>query len=221
MLAELDTEEDDLQFAMTAYGLCVLLETHGEIEKADALREKLLARDGFWFCFSYLAAYSDYNYTVKPATVKWLLPVVALSGYLLSLCVFAFLVPVMMVNNETGAVMPIRDMIRATRCKSPLALFHTDAVQGFFKLPFRAKTLGADLISVSGHKIHAAKVTDDQIVCGRQRIFFPNCAARKTRNAYGIPALFKLLFGPKSLAGGSRRSNQQLHRKWNLTQSRI
>ena len=131
------------------------------------------------------------------------------------------LVPVMMVNNETGAVMPIRDMIRATRCKSPLALFHTDAVQGFFKLPFRAKTLGADLISVSGHKIHAAKVTDDQIVCGRQRIFFPNCAARKTRNAYGIPALFKLLFGPKSLAGGSRRSNQQLHRKWNLTQSRI
>ena len=70
MLAELDTEEDDLQFAMTAYGLCVLLETHGELEKADALREKLLARDGFWFCFSYLAAYSDYNYAVKPATVK-------------------------------------------------------------------------------------------------------------------------------------------------------
>ena len=60
MLAELDTEEDDLQFAMTAYGLCVLLETHGETEKADALREKLLARDGFWFCFSYLAAYHDH-----------------------------------------------------------------------------------------------------------------------------------------------------------------
>ena len=59
MLAELDTEEDDLQFAMTAYGLCVLLETRGETEKADALREKLLARDGFWFCFSYLAAYTD------------------------------------------------------------------------------------------------------------------------------------------------------------------
>ena len=70
MLAELDAEPDDLQFAMTAYGLCVLLETHGETEKADALREKLLKRDGFWFCFSYLAAYSDYEYTVKPATVK-------------------------------------------------------------------------------------------------------------------------------------------------------
>ena len=69
MLAELDTEEDDLQFAMTAYGLCVLLESAGEQEKANALREKLLSRDGFWFCFSYLAAYSDYNYTVKPAAV--------------------------------------------------------------------------------------------------------------------------------------------------------
>ena len=54
MLAELDAEEDDLQFAMTAYGLCVLLEAHSETEKADALRQKLLVRDGFWFCFSCL-----------------------------------------------------------------------------------------------------------------------------------------------------------------------
>ena len=59
MLAELDTEEDDLQFAMTVYGLCVLLEFAGEQEKANALREKLLSRDDFWFCFSYLAAYHD------------------------------------------------------------------------------------------------------------------------------------------------------------------
>jgi len=67
------------------------------------------------------------------------------------------LVSVMMVNNETGAVMPIEKMIKAVRRLSPLALFHTDAVQGFGKVPFKAKTLGADLISVSGHKLHAAK----------------------------------------------------------------
>lgn len=69
------------------------------------------------------------------------------------------LVSVMMVNNETGAVFPIADMVRAVRRLSPLALFHTDAVQGFLKVPFRAKTLGADLISVSAHKVHAAKGT--------------------------------------------------------------
>ena len=69
------------------------------------------------------------------------------------------LVSVMMVNNETGAVMPIADMVKAVRRAAPLALFHTDAVQGFLKVPFRAKALGADMISVSAHKIHAAKGT--------------------------------------------------------------
>lgn len=67
------------------------------------------------------------------------------------------LVSIMMVNNETGAVMPIADMVRATRRLSPLAFFHTDAVQGFLKVPFRATTLGADLISISSHKIHGPK----------------------------------------------------------------
>ena len=67
------------------------------------------------------------------------------------------LVSVMMVNNETGAVMPIERMAKLVHRRVPRCIFHTDAVQGFFKVPFRAKTLGADLISVSGHKIHAVK----------------------------------------------------------------
>lgn len=66
-------------------------------------------------------------------------------------------VSVMMVNNETGAVMPIERMAKLTHRLAPDAIFHTDAVQGFFKVPFRASTLGADLISVSGHKVHAPK----------------------------------------------------------------
>ena len=69
ILATLDEEPDDLQFAMTAYGLCVLLEAAGEQEKAVALREKLLARDGFWFCFSYLAAYHDHAETLPIPSV--------------------------------------------------------------------------------------------------------------------------------------------------------
>ena len=66
-------------------------------------------------------------------------------------------VSVMMVNNETGVVMPIEKMARLTHRVCPDALFHTDAVQGFTKVPFRASSLGADLISVSGHKVHGPK----------------------------------------------------------------
>lgn len=67
------------------------------------------------------------------------------------------LVSIMMVNNETGSVMPIDRMAKLTHKLCPDAIFHTDAVQGFLKIPFAAKTLGADLISVSSHKIHGPK----------------------------------------------------------------
>lgn len=67
------------------------------------------------------------------------------------------LVSIMMVNNETGAVMPISQMAKLTHKICPDAIFHTDAVQGFMKVPFQAKTLGADLISISSHKIHGPK----------------------------------------------------------------
>lgn len=67
------------------------------------------------------------------------------------------LVSVMLVNNETGCVFPIRAIADALREQSSKALLHTDAVQGFLKVPCCAGTLGADLISVSGHKIGAPK----------------------------------------------------------------
>ena len=67
------------------------------------------------------------------------------------------LVSLMLVNNETGAVTDISSIARAVKKACPAALVHTDAVQGFMKVPFSAKTLGADMISISGHKIHAPK----------------------------------------------------------------
>ena len=67
------------------------------------------------------------------------------------------LVSIMMVNNEVGSVMPIEKMAKLTHRICPDAIFHTDAVQGFLKVPFSAKQLGADLISVSSHKVHGPK----------------------------------------------------------------
>ena len=67
------------------------------------------------------------------------------------------LVSVMMVNNEVGSVMPIQSMAKLTHRLAPNAIFHTDAVQGFLKVPFRASTLDADLITVSSHKVHGPK----------------------------------------------------------------
>mgnify|MGYP002857389300 CR=1 FL=1 len=67
------------------------------------------------------------------------------------------LVSLMMVNNETGAVTDIQAVSRVLKEAGSRALLHTDAVQAFLKIPFQAKTLHADLISVSGHKIHAPK----------------------------------------------------------------
>lgn len=67
------------------------------------------------------------------------------------------LVSVMLVNNETGAVMPVADIFAAVKEKDEKILCHTDAVQAFGKLGIKAKALGADLISVSGHKVHAPK----------------------------------------------------------------
>ena len=67
------------------------------------------------------------------------------------------LVSLMLVNNETGAVTDIAAIARAIKKAAPQVLLHTDGVQAFMKLPFTAKSLGADMISISGHKIHAPK----------------------------------------------------------------
>ena len=83
------------------------------------------------------------------------------------------LVSVMMVNNESGAVMPISQMAKLTHKLCPNAFFHTDAVQGFLKVPFQAKTLGADLISVSSHKVHGPKGCGALYISPRLKSFPP------------------------------------------------
>ncbi len=81
------------------------------------------------------------------------------------------LVSIMMVNNEVGSVMPIAQMAKLTHKLCPDAIFHTDAVQGFLKVPFQAKSLGADLISVSSHKVHGPKGCGALYISPRLRSF--------------------------------------------------
>lgn len=67
------------------------------------------------------------------------------------------LVSMMAVNNETGAVMPTGAIKRAVTSAGSHALIHIDAVQAFGKIDINPAKLGADLISVSAHKIHGPK----------------------------------------------------------------
>lgn len=67
------------------------------------------------------------------------------------------LVSTMLVNNEIGSIFPINEIKQIIKQKNSAALLHCDAVQGYGKLEFTAESIGADLISISAHKIHGVK----------------------------------------------------------------
>ena len=105
------------------------------------------------------------------------------------------LVSIMMVNNEVGSVMPIGQMAKITHRLCPDAIFHTDAVQGFLKVPFQARNLGADLISVSSHKIHGPKGAGALYISPRLKSFPPLLLGGGQEGGYrsgteGTPAIF-------------------------------
>ena len=67
------------------------------------------------------------------------------------------MVSTMLVNNEVGAVMPVEEIAKMVHEKSPKALYHVDAIQGFGKYHIYPKRMGIDLLAVSGHKIHRSE----------------------------------------------------------------
>ncbi len=66
-------------------------------------------------------------------------------------------VSVMHVNNETGAINPIKELVALAKQKNKNLLFHSDGVQALGKIPVNVADLGVDFYTISGHKLHAPK----------------------------------------------------------------
>ncbi|MBV7256902.1 cysteine desulfurase [Pacificimonas sp. WHA3] len=93
-----------------------------------------------------------YELTVLPVDAGGLLSLDALGA---ALGDDVALVSVMAVNNEIGVIQPLQAI--GARARAAGALFHTDAAQGFGKIPLDVEAMHIDLMSVSGHKIYGPK----------------------------------------------------------------
>lgn len=67
------------------------------------------------------------------------------------------LISIMHVNNETGTIQPVEEIGKLLKDRSMKPVFHVDAIQSFGKIIFTPSKIGADLLSISGHKVHGPK----------------------------------------------------------------
>lgn len=102
--------------------------------------------------FEHLQHFEGYELTVLPTDKTGRISVEDLAA---AIRPDTTVVSVMHANNETGTLQPVEAL--AALCRERGVFFHTDAVQTFGKIPVRAKDLGADAISISGHKFYGPK----------------------------------------------------------------
>lgn len=130
----------------------------------------------------------------------------------------------MQVNNETGAIQPLKAIGSLKKKLAPQAHFHVDGVQGFLRVPFDMAAIGADTYALSGHKIHAPKgigalvmapgvqLAPRQIGGGQE-----NALRSGTENTPGIAALLAAI---RHFPQGSRmRENKLL--LWRLIRDKV
>ena len=108
------------------------------------------------------------------------------------------LISVMLANNETGVLQPVREIAEIAHAAG--APFHTDAVQGGGKLPLDVSALGCDLLSISGHKMHGPQGTGVLYVSRNVKlspVFFGGMHERGRRPGTPPPQLPRRRQGPR------------------------
>lgn len=98
------------------------------------------------------------------------------------------LVTIMTANNEIGTIQPVEEigrLVRSLRTSGRKIAFHTDAVQAIGKMPVDVEEIGCDLLSLSGHKIHAPKGIGALYVRRGTRLHPQNIGGRQERGVRG------------------------------------
>ncbi|WP_044975697.1 cysteine desulfurase family protein [Ruminococcus sp. HUN007] len=105
------------------------------------------------------------------------------------------LISMMLVNNETGAVLPVKKVFTEIKRRFPDIITHCDAVQAFMKIPVKPNDLKADLISMSAHKIYGPKGVGALYVKKGVRLLKQNLGGRQENNMRGGTEAVPLIAG--------------------------
>lgn len=105
------------------------------------------------------------------------------------------IVSVMLVNNETGAVLPVKEIFSGVKRRNSETITHCDAVQAFMKIPVKPNDIKADLVSVSAHKIYGPKGVGALYVKKGTRLMKQNLGGRQENNMRGGTEAVPLIAG--------------------------